>query len=438
MPEYANLTALLVETAQPPEKGQRFIRDTQLSGMALRITAAGAKSFIVEVWINGRSRRETIGRADRLELKDARRLAKAKIGTYAQGVDSVARKRSERARSITLGEVFTQYLAGRKLAAKSVKDYRWIVGELLRDWKGRPVASITRDMAQRAHARITRESGPATANKALRVARALLNYAAATLEDEHGNAIITDNPVTRLSATKAWNRVDRRRTLLRAHELPAWWSAVEALADDPRDEGGHLLLDGEGRQIRKGRKAEVVRDYLQFLILTGLRREEATRLRWADVSLAGGYFTIPETKNHEPHTLPLSDYLKAMLERRKKEATNTYVFPGEGKAGHLVEPRKQMAKVTKASGIAFTLHDLRRTFVTLAEGLDIPAYALKRLLNHKGGADVTAGYIVVDTERLRVPMQRITDYVLKAAGVRKGAAVVPLANRSATGQNQEI
>lgn len=43
MPEYANLTAHLVETAQPPEKGQRFIRDSQLSGMALRITAAGAK-----------------------------------------------------------------------------------------------------------------------------------------------------------------------------------------------------------------------------------------------------------------------------------------------------------------------------------------------------------------------------------------------------------
>ena len=335
MPEYANLTAHLVETAQPPEKGQRFIRDTQLSGMALRITATGAKSYIVEVWINGRSRRETIGRADRLELKDARRLAKAKIGTYAQGVDAVARKRTERARSITLSEVFTQYLAGRKLASKTVKDYRAVIDDLLGDWKSRPVMDITRDMVARAHSRITKNNGPARANLAMRVLRAVLNYAAATLEDEHGNAIITDNPVTRLSATKAWNRVDRRRTLLRAHELSAWWAAVEALTDDPRDEGGHLLLDDEGRQIRKGRKAEVMRDYLQFLLLTGLRREEGARLRWANVSLAGGYFTIPETKNHEPHTLPTSAYLQAMLERRKKEATNAYVFPGEGKVGHL-------------------------------------------------------------------------------------------------------
>ena|SRR5688572_24313058 len=76
MPKYVNLTAHLVETAKPPAHGQRFIRDIQLQGFALRITDKGAKSYMVEVWINGRSRRETIGRADRLELKDARRAAR--------------------------------------------------------------------------------------------------------------------------------------------------------------------------------------------------------------------------------------------------------------------------------------------------------------------------------------------------------------------------
>ena len=75
--------------------------------------------------------------------------------------------------------------------------------------------------------------------------------------------------------------------------------------------------------------------------------------------------------------------------------------------------------------VAFTVHDLRRTFITIAESLDIPAYALKRLLNHATGADVTAGYIVASTERLREPMQKITDYVLKAAGLKKSAEVIP-------------
>ena len=56
-----------------------------------------------------------------------------------------------------------------------------------------------------------------------------------------------------------------------------------------------------------------------------------------------------------------------------------------------------------------------------------PAYALKALLNHNGGADVTGGYLVITTERLRPPMEKIEDFVLKAAKVRWSAEVVALA-----------
>ncbi|MDG1286327.1 MAG: hypothetical protein P8P30_02045 [Rickettsiales bacterium] len=56
------------------------------------------------------------------------------------------------------------------------------------------------------------------------------------------------------------------------------------------------------------------------------------------------------------------------------------------------------------------LHDLRRTFITTAESLDISAYALKRLVNHKNSNDVTSGYIIMDTERLRKPMEQISAY----------------------------
>jgi predicted DNA-binding protein len=73
-----------------------------------------------------------------------------------------------------------------------------------------------------------------------------------------------------------------------------------------------------------------------------------------------------------------------------------------------------MATVIERSGVTFTTHDLRRTFATVADSLDIPGYAVKALLNHKTGADVTVGYIIADVERLRGPMQRITDYLLRA------------------------
>ena len=76
------------------------------------------------------------------------------------------------------------------------------------------------------------------------------------------------------------------------------------------------------------------------------------------------------------------------------------------------DPNKQMKLVIETSRVTFTPHDLRRTFITVAESLDISAYALKRLANHKMANDVTAGYIIGDAERLRIPMQRITDYLL--------------------------
>ena len=59
------------------------------------------------------------------------------------------------------------------------------------------------------------------------------------------------------------------------------------------------------------------------------------------------------------------------------------------------------------------LHDLRRTFVTIAESLDISSYALKRLVNHSQKGDVTAGYIVMSIDRLREPMNRIAAYILE-------------------------
>lgn len=121
--------------------------------------------------------------------------------------------------------------------------------------------------------------------------------------------------------------------------------------------------------------------------------------------------TIDDTKNNQRHVLPLSNFLFELLERRKTKAANAYVFNGTGKNGYIIEPRKQMAKVIKATSINFTVHDLRRTFITIAESIDIPVYALKRLLNHKTNNDVTAGYVIHDVERLRRPMQVITDYI---------------------------
>ncbi|MEI2671559.1 MAG: hypothetical protein V9G13_10660 [Marmoricola sp.] len=56
----------------------------------------------------------------------------------------------------------------------------------------------------------------------------------------------------------------------------------------------------------------------------------------------------------------------------------------------------------------------------MAEGLDIQPYTIKRLMNHVVNADVTGGYIQIDVERLRAPMQRITDTILTAGSRTEG------------------
>jgi len=67
-----------------------------------------------------------------------------------------------------------------------------------------------------------------------------------------------------------------------------------------------------------------------------------------------------------------------------------------------VEPQVHIQRVIRDSNVQFTLHDLRRTFITIAESLDIFAYAIKRLVNHKISGDVTAGYIIAGNVPKRV------------------------------------
>jgi len=164
----------------------------------------------------------------------------------------------------------------------------------------------------------------------------------------------------------------------------------------------------------------LARDYLQLVLLTGLRRSEALGLKWEDVDGIGHTLTVKDTKNHRDHTLPLPDYLAACLEALPRYGA--YVF--EGPRGRLDNLRYALEEVARLSGVPFRIHDLRRTFATIADSLDIPGYAVKALLNHKGGSDVTEGYIVVSAERLRAPMQKIADYVLRCAGIQESAPVV--------------
>ncbi|KZY75422.1 hypothetical protein [Oleiphilus sp. HI0067] len=85
------------------------------------------------------------------------------------------------------------------------------------------------------------------------------------------------------------------------------------------------------------------------------------------------------------------------------------------KHGYIDSFNYLMDKVIEETGIQFTYHDLRRTFTTVAESLDISQYALKSLVNHSTSGDITARYVIADVERLREPLEKIQAFMLDKA-----------------------
>lgn len=387
---------------------KRYYDDT-IKGFGVRITSGGTKAFFVEKLINRKLCRITLGRYPELTVEMAKREAHKLLGQIASGIDPIAEKRTNTMRAVTLNEVFEAYLQTRKSLKKTtLTNYQQVIEKAFSKWGNQPLVSITKDKITKHHQQLGETNGEAYANLAMRILRALFNFASGQYEDAQGKSLILENPVKRLSQTRAWYRVERRQTFIKSHELASWYQAVNQLEN------------------------RVLRDYLLLVLFTGLRRREAAALKWDQIDLEAKTLTIFDTKNHNQHSLPLSDFLYDLLKLRKQSQINDYVFPGTGAAGHIIEPRKQMARVTQATGIAFTVHDLRRTFITIAEGLDISAYALKRLMNHKMTNDVTAGYIMTDVERLRKPMQSITDYILKCVGLMQSAEVIAIQQEKKT------
>jgi len=93
------------------------------------------------------------------------------------------------------------------------------------------------------------------------------------------------------------------------------------------------------------------------------------------------------------------------------------MFPSNSASGYIAEPKFPLWQVAEASGVNVSAHDLRRTYITTAESADISVLALKALVNHALGDDVTSGYVQMTPERLREPAQRVCDKMKALCGV---------------------
>lgn len=369
--------------------------DTELRGFGLLVNQ-NSKSYIVQARVNGKEARLTVGRHGIFTTEQARKRAKEMLLQMSTGVDPRAAEKASREAGITLAEVFDAYVKHRRLAPRTLADYTGYMGKYFVRWKQTPLTLLTADMVQQHHLTLAQHHGEAQANVAMRFLRSVINYAQGIYSHADGTPLIAVNPTKRLSAAGQWFPTNRRTNYIKEELLGAWYSAVLTLG--PTDG-----LTGDA----------TMRDYLLFLMFTGLRRDEASKIEWKHVDLDGKRYTLPaeNTKNRTETTLPLTSFTHALLRKRFDNRASDFVFPGSGLTGRVVDPRFAIQKVTALSGIKFTPHDLRRSYATYASTKINDSWTVKRLMNHHTGQDVTQRYLQ-GIERLREPAQRVTDYML--------------------------
>ncbi|MCP5158809.1 MAG: site-specific integrase [Gammaproteobacteria bacterium] len=357
---------------------QRYeVRDTGQPGLALRVSPSGHKSYCVVKGVGSRGRRIKIGDFTTLTLEEARQQAKSLLGQLASGIDPIQARRQARAQSITLRDALAEYLKLRPLKSGTQANYQRFIAGHLSTWLDRPLLSITeRDVLQRFQA-LSEQSGPVCANLTFRMTNAIINFTLAT------QGLSGDSPVKVLSRAKVWHRQAPRTRCLSPSELRPWWNATNQVSNP------------------------IARDYLRFLLFTGLRRTEAARLRWPCVHWEDGVLTVTDTKNGKPLTLPITPPVAALLQERQalRIEGNDFVFPGD--KAEFTSVQSAIDQIIETTGITFSSHDLRRTWATLAQDW-IPYPQVKALLNHSTGGDVTLNhYARPNREQLRLAAETV-------------------------------
>jgi len=253
---------------------------------------------------------------------------------------------------------------------------------LLSPWAQRPICTITRAEADNLHRQLTVANGPGAANRALREFRSLYNLCLRLFEDM---------PDKRPTCVIQWNKEKVCRDTLGWKDLPGWFAEIDKLTP--------------------------VRRTLQlFYLFTGVRRTEATGLKWTDVDLVSGTAHIARPKGgvDRAYDIPLSMPLIALLARLPRQ--NDWVFPAGRGEGPLINPRQyEWVAPGKRKFSTPGPHTLRRTFCTAADQAGVAWNTACRLVNHKI-AGVHQMYVNPDVEALREAANKTATFLLAKAG----------------------
>lgn len=427
--ERVSLTVGTIERLTcPPGKQQVFMRDSEVPGLRVRVTAAGAKAFVYEAKLNRQTIRRTIGDVKLWSIEQARTEARRLAVTLDAGQDPRELERQQQAaraaqkaaaalKAVTVAEAWAVYLADRQpqWGERHYQDHEKLSsagGEVAkRGTRGRgvtiagPLHPLMAMRLQDLTAPVIEEwaaeqakTRPTPARLSWRLLRAFLAWC---LEHPQYAAVVqAQNPAKTRRTREALGKAGVKQDALLKEQLPAWFSAVRTLSNP------------------------AVSAYLQTVLLTGARPGEVLGLRWDDLNTQWRGICIRDKVEGE-RVIPLTPYvwhLLAALPRR-----NAYVFASDRKQGApITEPNHAHDRACKVAGVPdLTLHGLRRSFKSLTEWLEVPAGVVAQLQGHKPSATAEKHYTVRPLDLLRLHHERIEAWILEQAGVQFDSASEP-------------
>jgi integrase len=342
----------------PEGKSELLVFDDSLAGFGLRIRGGGKRTWIAQYRIGAQQRRLSLGAVGLVDAAEARRRARDALARVQLGQDPQAEKtagRVPKAREMTLGDVVDRYLpyAERKLKAST---YSGVVLHLRKHWQplhAHEIQNLERRHVAAELGRIAASSGPYGANRSRAALSSIFAWAI-------GEGLADANPV--VGTNKATDETARDR-VLSDNEVGLVW-----------------------RHAGTGQYGAIVR----LLLLTGQRREEVAAMRWPELHLDEGFWSLPasRTKNGRPHDVPLSPAAIEILQGQVRQPGRDLVFgEGAGPFSGWSNAKSALDKRLQAAGMTapWRLHDLRRTVATGMADLGVQPHVVEAVLNHVSG-----------------------------------------------------
>ncbi|HEY9776299.1 MAG TPA: tyrosine-type recombinase/integrase [Planktothrix sp.] len=238
---------------------------------------------------------------------------------------------------------------------------------------------------------------PTTANRAMAVLSSMYSFSRKNYKDADNEPIIRHNPVSVLREMELLYDERPCKTYVNDEMKPAWYESITSLAN------------------------KAAADLILLEYLCGSRHGETCRLRWENVDFNKRTFMLTGTKNGDDCLLPMSTQIEALLKRcrdRRSSEQEEWVFSAPTKLGHLDDIRETVQASRDRIGKSdWSEHDLRRTFKTCCEKVEISYITQKHLMNHSLRHNVTAGYDGREIETLRAALQKVDDKLMELATV---------------------